>query len=63
MATVNLIQSKRSQSKAGLKFIISYCKRDSKTIHEGKKFVSGVNCVPESAYREFMNTKLQYGKT
>ena len=40
-----------------------YCKRDSKTIHEGKKLVSGVNCLPESAYREFMNTKLQYGKT
>ena len=36
---------------------------DSKTIHEGKKLVSGVNCLPESAYREFMNTKLQYGKT
>ena len=25
--------------------------------------MSGVNCLPESAYQEFMNTKLQYGKT
>lgn len=25
--------------------------------------MSGVNCLPESVYREFMNTKLQYGKT
>lgn len=63
MATVNIMKNKRTQSRAGLAFILSYCKRDSKTIHEGKKFVSGVNCVPESAYREFMNTKLQYGKT
>ena len=63
MATVNIMKNKRTQSRAGLAFILSYCKRDSKTIHEGKKLVSGVNCLPESAYREFMNTKLQYGKT
>lgn len=63
MATVNIMKNKRTQSRAGLTFILSYCKRDSKTIHEGKKLVSGVNCLPESAYREFMNTKLQYGKT
>ena len=63
MATVNIMKNKRTQSRAGLAFILSYCKRDSKTIHEGKKLVSGVNCVPESAYREFMNTKMQYGKT
>lgn len=25
--------------------------------------MSGVNCVPESTYHEFMNTKMQYGKT
>ena len=63
MATVNIMKNKRTQSRAGLTFILSYCKRDSKTIHEGKKLVSGVNCLPEFAYREFMNTKLQYGKT
>lgn len=63
MATVNIMKNKRTQSRAGLAFILFYCKRDSKTIHEGKKLVSGINCLPESAYREFMNTKLQYGKT
>lgn len=63
MATVNIMKNKRTQSRAGLAFILSYCKRDSKTIHEGKKLVSGVNCLPESAYHEFMNTKMQYGKT
>ena len=63
MATVNVMKNKRTQSRAGLAFILSYCKRESKTVHEGKKLVSGVNCLPESAYREFMNTKLQYAKT
>lgn len=63
MATVNVMKSKRSQSRAGLAFILSYCKQEIKTVHEGKKLVTGINCLPESAYREFMNTKLQYGKT
>ena len=63
MATVNVMKNKRTQSRAGLAFILSYCKRESKTVHEGRKLVSGVNCLPESAYQEFMNTKLQYGKT
>ena len=63
MATVNIMKNKHTQSRAGLAFILSYCKCDSKTIHEGKKLVSGVNCVPESTYHEFMNTKMQYGKT
>ena len=63
MATVNLLKSSRSQTRPGLAFILSYCKRDSKTMHDGRKLVSGVNCVPESAFQEFMNTKMQYGKT
>ncbi len=63
MATVNVMKNKRTQSRAGLAFILSYCKRESKTVHEGRKLVSGVNCLPESAYQEFMNTKLQYGKS
>ena len=63
MATVNIMKSKRSQTRAGLAFILSYCKRDRKTIYEGKKLVSGINCVPESVYHEMMNTKMHYGKT
>ena len=63
MATVNLIQSKRSQSKAGLGFILSYCKRESKTVYGDKKLIGGVNCIAESAYCEMLSTKMRYGKT
>lgn len=63
MATVNIMKSKRSQTRAGLAFILSYCKRDRKTIYEGRKLVSGINCVSESAYHEMINTKMHYGKT
>ena len=63
MATVNIMKSKRSQTRAGLAFTLSYCKRDKKTLYEGRKLVSGINCVPESVYHEMMNTKMHYGKT
>ena len=63
MATVNIMKNTRSQTRAGFAFILSYCKREAKTQHEDRKLVTGVNCVAESAYREMMNTKLQYGKT
>ena len=33
------------------------------TWEQGRKLVSGINCIPESAYHEFMNTKMRYGKT
>lgn len=62
MATVNIMKNVRSQTRAGLAFILAYCKRDAKTQYESKKLVTGINCVAASAYREMMNTKLQYGK-
>ena len=36
--------------------------RESKTMFEGRKLVSGLGCTPESVYEEFINTKLLYGK-
>lgn len=36
--------------------------QDYKTIYNGKKLVSGQNCIPNSAYSEFMATKNQYSK-
>lgn len=62
MAVVKFIPSKKMQTRAGVAFILSYCARESKTVYDGKKYVSGFNCVADSAYSEFMNTKLQYGK-
>lgn len=63
MATVNIMKNKRSQTRAGLASILSYCKRESKTQYGNRKLVTGVNCVAASAYHEMMNTKMQYGKT
>ena len=62
MATVNFINRKKSQTRAGMKFVLAYTQREDKTLFEGMKLVSGVNCSPQSAYEEFINTKLFYGK-
>lgn len=51
------------QSRQGLSSILAYCKQDKKTLYDGRKLVSGVNCVPQSAFNEMMNTKIQYRKT
>lgn len=63
IATVKFIASKRMQSRQGLASILAYCKQDKKTLYNGRKLVSGVNCVAESAFNEMMNTKIQYRKT
>lgn len=36
--------------------------QDYKTVYNGVKLVSGQNCIPNSAYSEFMATKNQYNK-
>lgn len=61
MATVTAIPEK-TQNATAMKRVIDYVMQDKKTIYDGIKLVSGQNCVPESAYQEFMATKHQYGK-
>lgn len=42
--------------------VLDYVMQDYKTVYNGVKLVSGQNCIPNSAYSEFMATKNQYGK-
>ena len=57
MAIIKMINSPRSQSLKGLHGVLSYCCREAKTNHEGQRLITGVNCVPQTALQEFMNTK------
>lgn len=61
MATFTAIPEK-TQTAAAMKRVLDYVMQDKKTVIDGIKLVSGQNCVPESAYQEFMATKHQYGK-
>lgn len=61
MATFTAIPEK-TQNATAMKRVLDYVMQDKKTMHNGVKLVSGQNCVPESAFEEFMATKHQYGK-
>lgn len=61
MATFTAIPEK-TQTATAMKRVLDYVMQDKKTLYKGTKLVSGQNCVPESAYQEFMATKHQYGK-
>ena len=58
MATVTAISTKGG---GGGKGSLRYICRDDKT--ENKKWVTAINCTPQTAYEEFRNTKQLYGKT
>ncbi len=62
MALVKFIAAPKSQTSGGLWGTLHYCCREEKTVCEGRHLVTGVNCVAETAYQEFMNTKRLYGK-
>ena len=61
MATFTAIPEK-TQNATAMKRVLNYVMQDKKTLYNGIKLVSGQNCVPESAFQEFMATKHQYGK-
>ena len=61
MATFTAIPEK-TQTATAMKRVLDYVMQDKKTVLNGIKLVSGQNCVPESAYQEFMATKHQYAK-
>ena len=62
IAVINFILRQKTQTRQGLKALLNYCTKNAKTIHDGRKLVTGVNCVAQSAYNEMMNTKLHYKK-
>jgi len=67
MAVVAAIKG-RTQSKTATGKVIAYVTQRKKTLfHDeetGQKYrlISGQNCVAETAFKEFMATKIQYGK-
>ena len=64
MAIVHFVNYKKPQTSSGMLFVLRYTMRDDKTVaDDGNKYVTGVNCTPQSAYTEFNNTKRLYNKT
>lgn len=62
MATVNFIPYK-SQSRGALGRVLQYVEQDKKTLREdGRKLVSGQDCFPQLAFREFVATREAHRK-
>ena len=62
IAVINFISRQKTQTRRGLKALLDYCSRNAKTTYNGRRLVTGINCVAQSAYSEMMNTKLRYKK-
>ncbi len=63
MATVNVIPEAKQRPSA-MRGLINYCLRKEKTfdVNSGRKLITGINCIGENVYAEFMTTKAVYHK-
>ena len=63
MAIVHFVNYKRgTQSRAAMRGVMLYVMQEKKTTWGDGPLVSGINCQPQSAYDDFLNTKLLYHK-
>ena len=63
MAIVHFVNYKRgTQSRAAMRGVMLYVMQEKKTTWEGEPLVSGINCQPQNAYDDFINTKLLHHK-
>lgn len=63
MAIIHFTNYKRSQSRGMMGSVMRYTMQEKKIMFNGHPLISGINCRPESAYHDFLNTKLLYHKT
>ena len=63
MATLNIIPETK-QSPSAMRGVINYCLQEKKTfdMNSDRKLITGVNCIGQIAYTEFMTTKAVYHK-
>lgn len=59
MATINFLKRKDSKNSGALGSVIAYCTQRYKTEIEDTnvRLISGVNCIAERAFKDFMDTK------
>ena len=53
---------KGTQTRSCMKSVMRYVAQTSKTLWNGQQLVSGIGCQPESAFDEFLSTKLLHHK-
>jgi len=53
---------KDTQTRGCMKSVMRYVSQTSKTLWDGQQLVSGIGCQPETAFDEFLSTKLLHHK-
>jgi len=61
MPIIHFINNK-TQTAGGMKNVLNYVSRKEKTVSKDKRYVTGVNCAPETALDEMTATKNLYHK-
>lgn len=62
IAIIHFTNYPKGQSRACMGAVMKYTMQEKKTLWEGRRLVSGINCRPESVYDDFLRTKLMYHK-
>ncbi|HAQ63371.1 MAG TPA: hypothetical protein DCR23_02805 [Ruminococcaceae bacterium] len=63
MATISFIRRKDSGNVGSLGSVIQYSFQEEKTEYDNGRLVSGINCLPETALKDFVSTKERFNKT
>lgn len=63
MATISFIRRKDSGNIGSLGSVIQYSFQEEKTEYDNGRLVSGINCLPETALKDFVSTKERFNKT
>ena len=62
MPIVHFVNCK-TQSAGGMKTVLGYVSQEKKTVREDRRYVTGINCSPQTSYEEMRLTKQLYDKT
>ena len=64
IAVVHFVNYKKgTQSRGAMGGVMFYVMQEKKTLWAGEQLISGINCQPQTAYDEFLNTKALYHKS
>ncbi len=63
MATISFIRRKDSGNVGSLGSVIQYSFQEEKTEYDNGRLISGINCLPETALKDFVSTKERFNKT
>lgn len=63
MATITFLRRSDSKNVGSVGSVIAYCVQEKKTQYMNTRLVSGINCLPETAMKEFVSTKKRFNKT